>query len=141
METTTTWPRLPEPPDRGAGEDSETYGARLAIWVLQTGQTATLSDDQADRAHRALELALTRRAIIGYGDQAESTPTSVYDALEDCRRLLRRCLDARKPADLDVPDVPACSVPAPDLDGGSKVPRVPIMPVRPPAGRAIRIDF
>lgn len=133
------YPRLPTIDPRKDNEPIAYYGARLVVFLLNTGVTATLSDDDLELADYAIGRALSGDVAIGPQDNREHTPVAVYDRLEDIRRTLTLIRKARKA------DAPVASPVQPDTavpkDGGSKV-LTPVRPIlRPPSGTHATVDI
>jgi hypothetical protein len=137
----TQYPRLPDPPEQTAGEPGEQYGSRLVCWLLAHDRiTATLTDEQANRAHWATTAALSSRVTIGRDADISCSPAIVYDRLEDLRRDLWASLTGRgltQPAPAADPIGP----PADEHSGGRLAPLVPVRPSYPPAASHVDIRF
>lgn len=132
---------LESPANCGQSETTAAYGARLLTFLLRTGITATLTDDQLELAEYACGRALSTRVSVGPPDSRESTPAAVYDAIEEVRRTVVAMLKGRAADRGPVASVAIVQPQAvPPKDGpGVLRPEVPM--VRPPSYDRVKVDI
>ena len=136
----TQYPLLPTLLGRGPDESTAAYGARVLTFILRTGVTATLTDLDLETAEYACGRALSTRVMVGPPEARETTPATVYDTIEDARRLIVAALKSRAADRGAVPVSVAEPLAVPPLDGGPRVLR-PVEPIRrPPASTYAKAD-
>jgi len=112
---------LPEPPTQDLSESIAYYSVRLTGFIIRTRVTATLSREQLETVSRFLPDLLTRR-----WDNGTPTIAALYAVQEQVRIALRPF------EELDMlATVRARHATNVDVEGGSKVPAVPIEPIKP----------
>lgn len=133
------YPPLPTLDPRGTDEGTASYGARVLTFLIRTGVTATLTDADLELAEYACNRALSTRVLVGPPEARESTPTAVYDTIEDVRRTVCAMLKGRA-TDREAVPVPVAEPQAVPPRDGPKVLR-PVEPlVRPPSGAYATAD-
>lgn len=111
------------------------------MFLLQTGVTATLSDDDLELADYAIGRALSSDVAIVCDGDTIRTPISVYDRLEDLRRIVTSATRGRlanRPVESTSPIGPQTVPPG---DGGARVSRVDTPIVRPPSPAHATVDI
>jgi len=110
------------------------HGARVLIFIFETGCTATLSDRELEHADRAAHYAIIARGIL----------PAAADRISDVRHQILATLRARRPAASSKPEIIDGGQLTGKLGIGGPGDREPLQPKpysRPPAGMAIDIQF
>ena len=123
--------RLPTIQPPADGETLHGYGCRVLAFVLETGCTATLSDQDLELADHVYPVAIAHPEVLVLAvDRLSAARTEVLAALARRRRMA------------EVPPVPEPSCPpVRELPGGRLSPLQPQPIARPPAGMAVDIHF
>jgi len=124
--------QLPTIDPQGEGEPTAYYGLRLLTFILQTGITATLSDDDLKLADHAALTGVRGKDIL---------PLAV-DKISAVRHTIVLVLKFRAHLDqLEAEPIVSTAGPRPSTEPTSTVPREPLPIVNPPSGAKVSIAF
>jgi len=120
-----SYPPLPFPPDRQDGAPPLEWGSAVLCFLLETGVTATCSDEALEQAERAAQLAAATTA---------DTTDAARERIRRTRHLIAGALGARRQ---DSQPAPTPAVPMARPPEGPMAKLKPIRPTLSPVGDAI----
>lgn len=127
-----TYRPLPQPPAADGTTTVQQYGLRLIAFLLDTGCTVTLSDDQLAAADHAIGLAVRHPYALA------RTRDRLAEVQREIAAAIARRASLEVPAEGSVPPA-SCSMERPNLGPMAPLSDRPI--VRPPSGQRVNIQF